>query len=80
MTQTYLDYSPKLSVNSAAVERLRLLSAKEAAKILSVNPNTVYNLWNRGLLDYWCIHRTKKTNLNAIEAFLERTKNMEVAK
>ena len=57
---------------------IRLLSAKEAGEILGVNANTVYNLWKEGLLDYWLIHKTKKTNLRAISEFLERTRNVEL--
>ena len=78
----YFDYlaelSGKIAAGSAA-ETVRLLSAKEASKILGVNPNTVYNLWNRGLLDYWRIHRTMKTNVQAISEFLNRTKNKDLA-
>jgi len=57
---------------------IRLLSAKEAGDILGVNANTVYSLWKKGLLDYWLIHRTRKTNLRAISDFLERSKNVEL--
>ncbi len=71
--ETYLDYTPKQSSNE-----LKLIGAREAAKILGVNANTVYRLWAKGLLDYWCIHRTMKTNMKAIGEFLERTKNKEL--
>ena len=57
---------------------IRLLGAKEAGEVLGVNANTVYNLWKRNLLDFWCIHGTKKTNLAAIADFLERSRNMEL--
>ena len=71
--ETYLDYTQNQSVNE-----IRLIGAREAAKILGVNANTVYNLWKKGQLDYWRIHKTKKTNLEAIKAFLVRYKNMEL--
>ncbi len=79
--KTYVDYLAELSGKIAAgsaVETVRLLSAKEASKILGVNANTVYNLWNSGLLDYWRIHRTMKTNVQAITEFLNRTKNKDL--
>ena len=60
------------------LKEIQLLSAKEAGEILGVNANTVYNLWKRNLLDFWCIHGTKKTNLAAIADFLERSRNMEL--
>ena len=75
--KSYLDYAPKQSVNSA-VDELKLIGAREAAKILGVNANTVYRLWSKGLLGYWCIHHTMKTNMKAIGEFLDRTKNREL--
>ena len=56
---------------------LQLIGAREAGKILGVNANMVYKLWREDKLDYWCIHGTMKTNMNAIAAFLERTRNTE---
>ncbi|MBQ4265553.1 MAG: hypothetical protein IJB85_08585 [Clostridia bacterium] len=56
---------------------LQLIEAREAGKILGVNANMVYKLWHENKLDYWCIHGTMKTNMNAIEAFLERFRNTE---
>ena len=79
--KTYVDYLAEISskiASDSAVETVRLLSAKEASKILGVNANTVYNLWNSGLLDYWRIHRTMKTNVQAITDFLSRTKNKDL--
>ena len=63
----------------SSVENIRLLGSRETAQILGINPTAVYALWNKGLLDYWCIHRTKKTNINAIMDFLERSKNQELS-
>lgn len=80
--KTYVDYLGELGSKIAAgsaVESIRLLSAKEASKILGVNANTVYNLWSKGLLDYWRIHRTMKTNVQAISEFLKRTKNKDLS-
>lgn len=57
---------------------LQLISARETARILSVDVKTVYRLWRDGKLDFWCINGTTKTNRDAIMAFLERTRN-EVA-
>ena len=54
---------------------IELLSAKDAGTILGINPNAVYRLWMDDLLDFWCINGTKKTNLQAIVAFLDRTRN-----
>ena len=59
-------------------KQIRLLSAKEAGRILGINPNTVYTLWNRGLLAFWQINGTLKTNLLAISEFLEKTKNQDL--
>ena len=56
---------------------MQLIGAREAGKILGVNANMVYKLWRGKKLDYWCIHGTMKTNMNAIEAFLERFRNTE---
>ena len=56
---------------------LQLIGAREAGKILGVNANMIYRLWRENKLDYWCIHGTMKTNMNAIEAFLERFRNTE---
>ena len=73
----YLDNTPKQSSNSPADE-LRLIGAREAAKVLGVNANVVYKLWGKGLLDYWRIHGTMKTNMKAIGEFLEQTKNRDL--
>ena len=59
-------------------DNIRLLSAKETGQVLGVNPNAVYALWKKNLLDFWCIHGTKKTNMAAIAEFLERTRNQEL--
>lgn len=56
---------------------LQLIGAREAGKILGVNANMVYKLWHENKLDFWRIHGTMKTNMNAIAAFLERTRNTE---
>lgn len=61
-----------------SASQLELIGAKEAGKILGINATTVYILWKQGLLDYWQIHGTKKTNLAAIIKFLEQTKNTEL--
>lgn len=77
-----LDYSPAQSNicdcrNAYGLEQeIRLLTAKEAGKVLGVNTNTVYSLWNKNLLGYWMIHKSKKTNLRAIAEFLEKTQNI----
>jgi len=56
-------------------QEIRLLNAREAGKVLGVNANTVYSLWNKNLLGYWMIHKSKKTNLRAIAEFLDKTQN-----
>ena len=68
---------PSHNSNSVADE-LRLLNSRETAKILRVNTGTVYSLWSNGLLDYWCIHKSLKTNMKAIGEFLEKVKNKEL--
>ena len=57
---------------------LQLIGAREAGKILGVNANMIYKLWHEQKLDYWNIHGTMKTNMNAIEAFLERSRNVDL--
>lgn len=64
--------------NTICKEDIKLLSAREAAAILGVNANAVYRLRNAGLLDYWNLHGTKKTNMMAIAEFLEKTKNVDL--
>ena len=56
---------------------MQLIGAREAGKILGINANLVYRLWHENKLDYWCIHGTMKTNMDAIAAFLERNRNTE---
>lgn len=78
-----LDLSARLSdiydtTMIAASSDIRLIGAREAAQILGVNANVVYDLWNRGLLDFWLIHNTKKTNLAAIAEFLQKTRNIDL--
>ena len=72
-----LDFSANQSGN-CTVEEIRLIGAREAAKILGVNANTVYKLWANGHLDYWRISMTMKTNLKAISEFLTKNKGREV--
>ena len=68
---------PVHNSNSADAE-IRLLNARETARILRVSASTVYSLWRNDLLDYWCIHKSFKTNMKAIGEFLEKTKNTEL--
>ena len=72
-----LDFSAKQSGN-CTLEEIRLIGAREAAKIIGVNANTVYKLWANGHLDYWRISMTLKTNLKAISEFLTKNKEPEV--
>ena len=76
--QCETDAAMEADAGTSRLSRIRLLSAKEAGQILGVNPNSVYTLWKKRLLDFWCIHGTKKTNLDAIAAFLEATRNQEL--
>ena len=57
---------------------IELLGAKAAGAILGINANGVYKLWKAGLLDFWCISGTRKTNLQAIAEFLEKTRNISL--
>ena len=78
-SEIHLDFSAKQSGN-CTLEEIRLIGAREAAKILGVNANTVYKLWAKGLLDYWRINMTMKTNMKAIGEFLEHTRNKELGR
>ena len=60
------------------MEILQMMNAREAGKILGVNANMIYKLWKTGKLDYWCLNGGKKTYLNAIANFLERTRNIDL--
>lgn len=60
------------------VANLQLIGAREAARILCVDPSVIYKLWREEKLDFWCINGTTKTNRDAITAFLERTRNEEL--
>lgn len=57
---------------------IELLDAKEAGAILGINASGVYKLWKAGLLDFWCISGTRKTNLQSIAEFLEKTRNISL--
>ena len=76
--QCETDEALEVDAGMGRLSRIQLLSAKEAGQILGVNPNLVYTLWKKRLLDFWCINGTKKTNLDAIAAFLEATRNQEL--
>ena len=76
-SEIHLDFSANQSGN-CTLEEIRLIGAREAAKILGVNANTVYKLWAEGHLDYWRISMTMKTNLKAISEFLTKNKGREV--
>ena len=76
-SEIHFDFSANQSGN-CTLEEIRLIGAREAAKILGVNANTVYKLWANGHLDYWRISMTLKTNLKAISEFLERSRNKEL--
>ena len=76
-SEIHFDFSANQSGN-CTVEEIRLIGAREAAKILGVNANTVYKLWAEGHLDYWRISMTMKTNLKAISEFLTKNKGREV--
>ena len=74
-----LDFSANQSGN-CTVDEIRLIGARETAKVLGVNANTVYKLWAKGLLDYWRINMTMRTNMKAIGEFLEHTRNKELGR
>jgi len=58
-------------------EELRLISAREAASILHIDPSGVYKLWRDEQLDFWCINGTTKTNFDAIRRFLDNNRSEE---
>ena len=56
---------------------LHLIGTRNTGKILGVKTNIIYRLRHEHKLDYWCIHGTMKTNMNAIAEFLERSRITE---
>lgn len=84
LTDNSLDLSAKQSdlcngsTDLRLFNELRLFGAREAAQILAVGPNIIYALWKNSMLDFWCINGTRKTNLQAIGEFLERSKNSQI--
>ena len=56
----------------STVTDIELIGAKDAAKILGVNPNRIYTLWKNNELTWWSIGGTKKTTKEAIADFLQR--------
>ena len=56
-------------------EEMRLISAREAASILRIDPSGVYKLWHDEQLDFWCINGTMKTNLDAIRSFQDKNRS-----
>ena len=59
-------------------EEIRLMSTKEAAKFLGTTPHIVCSLIQKGLLDHWIINGLAKTNLRAIERFLDKYINIDI--
>lgn len=49
---------------------VKLIGAKDAAELLGVNKNKIYELWKSGKLTWWMVGGTKKTTREAIAEFL----------
>lgn len=62
----------------AAVTDIELIGARDAAKILGVNPNKIYDLWRKNQLTWWSIGGTKKTTREAIADFLQRNQCVDL--
>ena len=58
------------------VSDVELIGAQEAAKLLGVNKNRIYELWKNEELTWWCIGGTKKTTREAIAEYLLSRQNI----
>ena len=67
------------SQSTISAENIRLLTARDVGTILGVNSGTIYELWNNGLMDFWEINGTRRTNLIAIADFLTKVRNRDLA-
>lgn len=61
------------------VNDVELIGASEAARLLGVNKNKIYELWKNNELTWWCIGGTKKTTKEAIAMYLYSKQNISVA-
>lgn len=57
------------------INDVELIGASEAAKLLGVNKNKIYELWRKNELTWWCVGGTKKTTREAIAEFLLSKQN-----
>ncbi len=55
-------------------ERPRLLSANDAATLLGLHPQTVYDMGIAGTLPSFKVGRHRKFDINALEEWIERKK------
>lgn len=60
------------------VNDVELIGASEAARLLGVNKNKIYELWKNNELTWWCIGGTKKTTKEAIAMYLYSKQNLSV--
>ncbi len=54
---------------------VELIGAQEAAKLLGVNKNKIYEIWKNNEMTWWCIGGTKKTTREAIAEYLLSKQN-----
>ena len=60
------------------INDVELIGAQEAAKLLGVNKNKIYEIWKRNEMTWWCIGDTKKTTREAVAEYLLEKQNMDL--
>ena len=60
------------------INDVELIGALEAAKLLGVNKNKIYEIWKSNELTWWCIGGTKKTTREAIAEYLLEKQNVDM--
>ena len=48
------------------INDVELIGAQEAAKLLGVNKNKIYEIWKRNEMTWWCIGGTSKYRLSLL--------------
>lgn len=56
---------------------VELIGAREAARLLGVNKNKIYELWRQKKITWWSIGGTKKTTKEAIAKYLQSAQYCE---
>ena len=60
------------------INDVELIGAQEAAKLLGVNKNKIYEIWKHNEMTWWCIGGTKKTTREAVAEYLLEKQNMDL--